>query len=375
MNSVHKLQESTSAAERLRREVERYVGPVDLALDQERLTRLINPQVSDLVRDLRNAHLGLSPQQLERLKDPLFPYRRLQLQDVTAGLSMGAAGDVAAWAEKGRLAHADWAARMANMVFPWAKVNAQVQSVRALTELGSIGAALKRVHPFDDAFTSVLRADLGDWRASPDPNSLVYVDAHARATYYYEQGFDPALTDFGEEAFAEGLNISELCENYLEDESLAEFVPPSSSPEEAAALKRANKCQEYMFAMEYKLRRFIHRKMVEQFGEDWPKKRLDPKLLQMWSEKEEAARAAGRRMEILIEAADFTDYEGILVKKDNFRLMFAGHFREQAAVQETFRRLRPLRLDAMHARSISKEDLLLAVAECIRIMRAIDSAS
>jgi hypothetical protein len=362
-----------SATEKMWRDIERVSVPAKLQLDAEKIRRLIDPRASDVLKGIQAADRQMLEEQRAKLLDPLYPFRSLQLDQIQQKLADPMKGTVAALLERDRLANVDWAQRMADMVSPWARLQAETQSIRALTELASIGSALKTFHPFAASFTAALRTDFGDWRNAPDPSAAVLVDIQARTSYYVKQGFDPTLTDFDEPAFAEGLDASELCENYLEDDDLDQFVPPTSTAEEAAAFRRANKCHEFLHAMEFKLRRFIHSKMVAQYGENWSQQRVGKELLESWEQKAEKARVEGRPFQLLIEAADFTEYEAILVKKDHFRLMFEPHFQQASSVQESFRRLRPLRLDAMHGRPVSKEDLLMAIAECMRILRAIET--
>jgi hypothetical protein len=345
-----------------------------LALDHDRIEKLLHPtsHVQQLIEQDRLARTEMLRRQAESLATPLRDFRRLQLDQVNRALTETARGSVTAWLEKERQAQVDWAQQMADMVTPWARVTAEAKSARALAELTSIGTALKSVHPFAGDFTVALRVDFGDWRNSPDPSEPVLFDHSARRAFYVERGFDTSLTDFEEPAFSEGLEAADLCENYLVEEDLLQFVPPASSPEEAANRRRVAKCAEYLHAAEYQLRRFIHVRMVEAYGDGWEVKRLKADLLEKWKEKFEKARAQGRPIEFLIEAADFTEYEPILL--GHFKNLFEPTFRDKFSIQECFKRLRPLRLDAMHGRTISKEDLLIAVAECTRLLQTIRNA-
>jgi hypothetical protein len=322
--SLNRTLLGNTAVDHLSRELERLNPVMKMVEENERIEKLLNPgaHILGAIERERTARGEMLRRQAESLLDPLRDYRRLQGDEIRKAMAGYARGSVTHWLEREQQAQVDWAKKMADMVTPWAQAEAQAESARAFAELTSIGAALKRVHPFDAGFTAALRADFGDWRYAPDPSDLVLSDLVVRRGFYVEQGFDLSLTDFEEPAFAEGLEAADLCENYLLDEDLQGFVPPAASPEEAANRLRVAKCAEYLHAAEYQLRRFIHFKMLDAYGEGWEAKRLRKELIDKWSEKFDRAREQGRQIEFLIEAADFTEYEAILL--GNFRNLF-GH--------------------------------------------------
>lgn len=347
------------------------LGPSSLALESAKVRALLTPTLTEELHRLHApTSLALTAKQLAVLRDPIG---KAQLEQVRAALSGGALGSVSAWAAKQQLADFDLAQRTTLMLRASDSLELSAQSAKTLAVLSSIGAALKQVHPYEGSFTEALRGELGDWRGAPEPSAAVYVDMEARVSYYAERGFDTELTDVPEATLARGMAAADLCEDYLEEEDL-DFDVGGADEELEAAIKRANKCHQYLFRMEYRLRHFVHSRLAGQYGEDWPSRRLDSRLLTQWKEKEEKAREADRPFNLLVEAADFTDYERLIIQKEHWQL-FAATFKDKRSVEETFRRLRPLRLDASHARVISKEDLLLAVAECVRVLRALPEQS
>jgi hypothetical protein len=58
----------------------------------------------------------------------------------------------------------------------------------------------------------------------------------------------------------------------------------------------------------------------------------------------------------LIACADFTEYQLVICRADNWRELFAQIFMRPENVRETFQRQHPIRLDTMHARSITQDD-------------------
>lgn len=90
-----------------------------------------------------------------------------------------------------------------------------------------------------------------------------------------------------------------------------------------------------------------------------------------WQEKKQKAEAAGRDPCLLVAYADFTDYEPLVCKKDNWRELFGGHFGRQESLRESFQRLHPIRLDTMHARPIGQDDELLLCVEVTRLIKVV----
>lgn len=110
--------------------------------------------------------------------------------------------------------------------------------------------------------------------------------------------------------------------------------------------------------------------MTASFGKSWIKHRVPGPMRQRWCEKHESSRDEGEPERPLIAYADFTDYEPIIVRGDNWKQVFAPIFRRKTLVQESLQRLYPIRVCTMHARFITQDDELYLLAETRRILRA-----
>ena len=148
-------------------------------------------------------------------------------------------------------------------------------------------------------------------------------------------------------------------------------VARARSDDEEEGFVRTNLAHDWLQRLESHIRRFIDELMTRQFGPDWPKDRLPNGLYDQWQEKKRKAVEAGAREQPLIAYADFTDYEGVICKRDNWREVFVLFFRRPESVRESFQRLYPVRLDTMHARIITQDDELLLRAECTRLVKVI----
>lgn len=248
------------------------------------------------------------------------------------------------------------------------------RSIAAFTELHSVGAALHRLDAFGHDITRGLRVDLGDWRELPKFDPTLVLEPVARTELYVAQGLDERLTDFPEEAYSASLAASGLGEDYSLINLREDFLPRESSPAEKAATQRNVFGYEALLKFEQTLRDFLDRVMTMKYGRDWPKQRIHGDRLKLWKEAALAAAETGRPTARLIDYADFTDYERIIVRNDNFTEVFAPVFSSKQRVIESFNRLYPLRLATMHARTLTKEDVLYLVAETCRILQAISKS-
>jgi hypothetical protein len=261
---------------------------------------------------------------------------------------------------------------MDSMRTPWLDTFNTVNSVAAFAELQTIGDVLGRMPAFDDVLVSALRANLGDWRDRIKWPQEIFTDLGARSDFYTNLGFNQALTDFPIPAFEESLRIAGLRH---EPPPLVERygtpVPRSIDKDEEESFARTNIAHNWLLRLETQLRQFIDEKMTRAYGSDWPKHRLPKGLYEKWQEKKRISQRNGGREWPLVAYADFTDYELVICKRDNWREVFTPFFDRQESVRESFQRLYPVRLDTMHARSITPDDELLLYVETKRLIKVI----
>ena len=225
---------------------------------------------------------------------------------------------------------------------------------------------------FDENVSALLRTGLGDWRDSITWPTAIFDDLTARSEFYVGRGFDTELTDFPAPAFRETVTIARL---RREPPTLVDAygapVARAESDDEEIALVRTNEAHDWLLRLETQLRRFIDHHMTQAYGPDWPRHRLPNGLYEKWAEKKQRAEDAVGRVRPLIAYADFTDYEPVLCRGDNWREIFVRYFHRRESVRETFQRLHPIRLDTMHARPITQDDELLLYVETRRLTKVI----
>jgi len=263
---------------------------------------------------------------------------------------------------------------LASMRSPWLNVEDQLLSISAFTKIHGMGSILSHQYSFSDDVENALREDLGDWRDPITWSKEVETDLDARSEFYQGLGFDPSITDFPAETFDEVVQVTGLSR---EKPSLVALygspVPVSNIASNESAFARAHEAYEWLLGLETHLRLFIQTHMLRQYGENWPKTRLPKDIYESWVGKRSKAQKDGRKVHLLIAYADFTEYERIICKRDNWREVFEAFGWRQESLRESFQRLHMLRLDTMHARPISSDDLLLLYVEVKRLMGVLGS--
>ena len=258
------------------------------------------------------------------------------------------------------------------MTSRWLDVQNDVKSLAAFSNIQTIGYALSNLPAFDDSTSIPLRHFLGDWRDPITWDEPELIHADYRTNLYIEHGFDPDLTDFPEDAFVEGTSIAGLRTNPPRLLN-AYGLPILGDVEDEEDFARTHAAQARLFRLETNIRRFIDHLMTKAFGTDWPKHRLPNGFRDKWIEKKRKAKEAGEADFILIAYADFTDYESVINRKDNWKEVFKRHFHRSESVRETFQRLHPIRIATSHARFITSDDELFLLSESTRLMRVFET--
>lgn len=254
---------------------------------------------------------------------------------------------------------------------PWLDMQAQMRSIGAFANIQSMGFALQNIPAFDNRLTELLRIDLGDWQDRINFPKEIFDDPLARSAFYQERGFDPALSAFPMDAFAESLDIAGLRGAPPPVIDAYDYVEITEDDEQEAAFARTNAAHDRLQRFETQLRQFIDEQMTKTCGYQWIKHRVPDAIRQNWIKKREKARAEGEADYPLIAYADFSDYVPIITQKNNWKEVFALVFRRTTFVQESFQRLYPIRICTMHARMITQDDEIYLCVEIKRILSAI----
>ncbi|MDO8476206.1 MAG: Swt1 family HEPN domain-containing protein [Candidatus Rokubacteria bacterium] len=254
---------------------------------------------------------------------------------------------------------------------PWLDIQEQMRSMAGFAELQGIGHALGRLPAFDKDLAAALRIDLGDWRARITWPAEIFTDAAARSAFYAGRGFDRALTDFPAPAFQESLRIARLRHKPPPLDRRYGAPVPRAEGDEEDSFGRNNRAHDWLQRLETQLRRFIDEQMTQAFGADWPRRRLPNGMYEAWQVKKRKGDQVSGREWPLIVYADFTDYEAVICRRDNWREVFAPFFGRPESVRESLQRLYPGRLAASHSRPITQDDELFIYVEIKRLGKVI----
>ena len=186
----------------------------------------------------------------------------------------------------------------------------------------------------------------------------ILTDYGERADFYVSRGLKGARPDFPAPAFEKSLDIADLRGD-----------KPLDHKEEG----RAPMAYVRIAGLETQLRRCIDERMTACYGPDWPKHQLPNGMYRQWKEKKQKAQQGGRGEDALIAYADFTDYDQVMCKRDNWHV-FSPIFDRKENVRESLRRIYPVRVDTMHARQITQDDALLLDLETRRLSKAMNSS-
>jgi hypothetical protein len=254
---------------------------------------------------------------------------------------------------------------------PWINSKDAGRSISALSELQIMGAALTSLPTYEDLLAIPLRRSLGDWRDAITLPLDHLLQEDTRLTLYLEKGFDRALTEFPRDVFVDTTALIGLRDAPNAAHHEYDLAPNNfDTSEDDEEFLRSTRTQTALLKLERHIRYFIDTLMTSAYGKDWPKSRLPNGLYEAWLEKQRNALLSGEQPQSLICFADFTDYERIINRKDNWKEVFLTYFRRQENIRETFNRLMPIRVAAYHARLISQDDELFLLVESRRLYRA-----
>lgn len=241
---------------------------------------------------------------------------------------------------------------------PWARIGQELASAAAVGNLSAMDRVARGINPYGLSATKMFRVEFGDWR-TPFTIELSMLDPVRRTAFDVERGYDASLTDFPAEVVEQIIHLDD-------DDTDGDEAPGELWTDRAyAALSR----------FERQIRTFIETRLAEVFGGQW-EAQIPQQLYKLWVEKRQRDLDNGTPPRPrLIDYADFTDYQLIIARRDNWNRAFRPVFRRQDDVVESLRRLMPVRLVTMHSSIVTMDDELILNMESKRILSAISRAS
>ena len=257
---------------------------------------------------------------------------------------------------------------------PWLNMQNEIRSLTGIARLSELGQIVQTATTFEIAAAKRIRSLLGDWRKRIDWPAEIFTDPLARSDFYLDLGLEPALTEFPPEAFHEALTMAGIKGGPPRLTDPYNRTHGWHQNEEEGGFERNNAAHDRLQRFETQIRNFISGQMECAFGENWVEAGVPPEMRKEWEDKRNTARDKGEHPEPLIAYADFSDYERIIVNRTNWKDVFARFFRRKTSVEESLRRLYPIRVCTMHARFITQDDELYLLAETQRLSHAMDQS-
>jgi Swt1-like HEPN len=256
-------------------------------------------------------------------------------------------------------------AAMERMSTPWLDIANPLVSSASFAAIQEMANAVRIAPAFDVEIAGILRQELGDWREPLVWPKEIFEDVQARSSFYASLGVNPALTAMPAAAFRETLEVAGLVENF----DMADEDSEEEGDVTEVAFSRTNEAHDKLQRLEVELRRFIEAVLSAEYGDQWAKRSVPGPTLDEWKLKKEKAGRHTEGIRPLIAFADFTDYERIICRRDNWK-HFEVYFDRRESVLESLQRLYPIRIDTMHARMITQDDELFLLVEYKRLTRA-----
>ncbi|TFW20119.1 Swt1 family HEPN domain-containing protein [Duganella callida] len=253
---------------------------------------------------------------------------------------------------------------------PWLNEAEPMSSIRALTEMQVLGAAINAANPFSDAVTEATRKVLGDWSKVTSLPPEVFTDAYARRDFYLAHGYDAALSTLPAAARLEGLYLSGLIDAPSMTVDVAVDADQTEISVEVDGYALASEAREMLAALERELRQFIDGKLKAVHGHAWTKQRVPAGIAQTIRQRRADDLRINGKSHPAVEYLDFPDYAPIITRSDNWTEFFKDYFQRPESVAESFVRLAPIRNAVMHSRPLTQEDMDFLYVEVRRLQIA-----
>jgi hypothetical protein len=270
------------------------------------------------------------------------------------------------WADKGLAFDVMNAARAAveQREQAWMDPLHPSRSIKGMVDLLALQSSMDRLGPFHDTSTRAFQTVLGNWTHVGSMPSNLEVDPVARREYFISRGYDSSIASYPVPALRENLQRAGFVD---EPEVNDDEVLGAPQPAEVDLSRDA---RDLICDFEHELRAFISEKLSAVAGTKWVKQRIHGDVRARWVERKTKDMEA-RDVDLpLIEYIDFSEYLEVIIAANNWKEVFAAHFRRKESVQESFFRMSPSRNAAMHCREVSQDDWMILSMEVHRVRMA-----
>ena len=256
-----------------------------------------------------------------------------------------------------------WAERLESqmraLTTPWIRPEIASLSIEGFAIVSRLNTAVRHATPYDDEASEVIDEDLGD-PITIDEDA----EPEARDAAHIEAGMHPGMLAFAPPAVGEILIQTGFVLK-------ANYAPlPATTDGSNPGLLFHPGHGALMTSVEQNLRALISARMSAHYGEDWLKKRIDPRLISEWEQRREEGVAKGEPPFELLQYSNLMELKDIIIRRDHWREIFMTIFSSKEHFSVSMERLHPIRRPLFHGRPIGTGQQFHLVSEASRILGA-----
>ena len=303
-------------------------------------------------------------EQLEAFTTPFDNIQRalLPAHNSLAVIAEGMAKQVRLFETAG-IVETDWSRllqrQMAAVQTPWLDLHLPSLSFEGFAVVSRLGQAVRYAEPFDEAAREQIDEDLGDPidvedDAGPDERDAAHIEADMNTAMLT---ISPGAV--GDVLIKTGFVLK------------ANFAPLPTTTDGSDPGHVFHPGHQMLFTtVEQTLRVKIDAGMQAHYGAKWMETQISPNLVQEWTHRREDAIASGESPLALIQYSNFMELKDIVIRRQHWREVFGGIFRQKEHFQTSMERLHPIRLPLTHSRPIGIAQQYHLISEASYILRA-----
>ena len=265
--------------------------------------------------------------------------------------------------ETAGMVETDWSQllqrQMAAVQTPWLDLHLPSLSFEGFAVVSRLGQAVRYAGPFDEAAREQIDEDLGDPidvedDAGPDERNAAHIEADMNTAMLT---ISPGAV--GDVLIKTGFVLK------------ANFAPLPTTTDGSDPGHVFHPGHQMLFTtVEQTLRAKIDARMQAHYGAKWMETQIHSDLIQEWTHRREEAVAHGESPLALIQYSNFMELKDIVMRRQHWREVFGGIFRQKEHFQTSMERLHPIRLPLTHSRPIGIAQQYHLISEASYILRA-----
>lgn len=249
---------------------------------------------------------------------------------------------------------------MSSMEKPWMSIDTPALSLQGVSVLTALSDTIQHQHPFERLTREFVDHYLGGPIELEDDD-----DENDADLAHLEAGMDAGLVSLSAPETNEILELSGFS-------LVLPFAPlPRPINDDGSALFFDPAYFAFINQIEAHLRAYVDKEMSLEFGNSWIKSRISSNMLEIWVNRQEAARKKGEPVFEILQYADLNDLKDIIIGKRTWPALFSAKFGVKEHFMTAMDRLYAVRNPLAHSRPISNGMRLHLDTEGSLILKAL----